>query len=232
MASARSVSADAWWGEGYRKPEWVLSHGGTIVYFEMENISGESDEYKAVMYDSDGKYIEVEYGTKGVFDDAKNGVYKIKADRGVENEETYKGGRSFAVIEIIAHPGETIRLKFDYKKRKVKMTTNYVKPVSSPIIKTIPDSVPNSSNAIKLEDESVETQQQIETSQLSDFQIEELTVETGSEESIIESVENFIHPDALAMETDKQIVIMKEENTGNIFTKLWSIIREFFNFKK
>ena len=95
------AKADAWWGYGARKPEWVLSHGGTIIYFEFENISGKSSKYKAIMYDSNGKFVEKEFGKKGLFDDAKNGVYKISA---------FKGGKAFTSISVTAKPGKAIKV--------------------------------------------------------------------------------------------------------------------------
>jgi hypothetical protein len=139
LVSTGSASADAWWGKGYREPAWVLSHGGTIIKYEISNISGKSGEYKAVMYDKKGKYVEKEFGTKAKFDDAKNNVYTIKAYRveGKMDKTTHKGGKSFASIKVTAHPGETISLKFDYKKKKVKMTTDHVKPAPKPVAKPV-----------------------------------------------------------------------------------------------
>ena len=230
FSSADFASADAWWGKGYRDKEWVLSHGGTIIRFEIENTSGDDNEYKAVLYDDDGDYVEKEFGTKGYFDDAKNGKYKIKADRveGGADKTTYKGGKSFASIEITAHPGETIKLKFDYKKKKVKMTTDYVKPIPRPVVK--PTIVPAP--------EPVETQPESTSDTLeptSAINNEAMTViENGN--SLIETMEDYIHPDALASVSNTQTFIRQadsnalEEKPKNIFKKIWDYIVKFFSF--
>ncbi len=93
------------------------------------------------MYDKKSRYIEKEFGTKAVFDDAKDGEYIIRAcrgDGGTEFKSTHKGGKEFAEVSVMAHLGETIKLVFDYKKKTVSMTTDYVKPVSKVIAKPVP----------------------------------------------------------------------------------------------
>lgn len=218
---AEFASADAWWGYGARRPDWVLSHGGTIIRFEIENISGEPEEYKAVMYDADGDYVEKEFGTKGLFDDAKNGVYKIKAIRGNGNLEfrtSVEGGKKFDDIIVTAHPGETMKIKFNYKKKKVSMTTDYVKPVPRPVVK--PAVVSESDPVVEVENS-----------------VEEIVMMKENEESFAEKVEDFVHPDALAMESGQQVFIKQgnpnqqtNEESASIFKKIWISILKFFSF--
>ncbi len=213
-AFAEMASADAWWGYGARRPDWVLSHGGTIIRFEIDNISGESEEYKAVMY-NEGDYVEKEFGTKGLFDDAKNGVYKIKAYRGdgsLEFRTSAEGGKKFDEITVTAHPGETIKLKFDYKRKKVKMTTDYVKPIPKSVVKPVVIPVPEPAN---------------ETPESITAQTDEIVTATENDDSFIENVEEFIHPDAMAMEVEKKAEI---KETENIFKRIWIAIVEFFSF--
>ncbi|HOW60211.1 MAG TPA: hypothetical protein P5548_03340 [Candidatus Moranbacteria bacterium] len=152
--------ADAWWGHGSKSFDWILKNGGTIIRWQIEDISKEADNWKAVMFDSKGKYVEVEYGQKGVFDDAKNGVYTIKAYKGIKDHETHKGGKLFASITVTAHPGETINIKFNYKNETARMTTNYVrrvakktpppKPAVASKIENVPDSCIDSNNINKI----------------------------------------------------------------------------------
>ena len=151
VADMRLVSADAWWGYGARRKEWVLSHGGTIIHYEIDNISGGSSEYKAVMYDANGKYVEKEFGKKAAFDDAKAGIYKIVAYRGEIDKKTYKGGKKFAEIVVTAHPGETVKIKFDYKKKKVEMTTDYVKPIAKSTVVPVAEDLTDNSKESSIE---------------------------------------------------------------------------------
>lgn len=215
------ASADSWWGYGARRPDWVLSHGGTIIRFEVEDTSGEDNEYKAVMYDADGDYVEKEFGVKGLFDDAKKGMYVIKAVRGEGNLEfrtSAKGGKKFAEIKVTAHPGETMKIKFNYKKKKVSMTTDYVKPVPRPVVK--PAVVSESDPVVEVENS-----------------VEEIVMMKENEESFAEKVEDFVHPDALAMESGQQVFIKQgnpnqqtNEESASIFKKIWISILKFFSF--
>lgn len=204
--------ANGWWGEGYKSSKWILKNGGTIVRYEIDNISGDEDEYKVVLYDEDGDYVEVEYGVEGLMDDAKDGIYKVKADRGVESEETYRGGKSFATIEFRAHPGETIWLKFDYKKKKVKMATDYVRPAPKVVAKAIPAAEP------------VEAEPEPE-------KIDEAVVpETEEDEGLIpEAVEDMILPEAEAMESETGAIHEKDADRENVFAKIWKAIKNLFN---
>ncbi len=70
-----TADAAAWWGEGYKTPEWVLKHGGTIIHYHIVN-TNHADKYKAMMFQN-GKYVEVEFGNNEHFDDAINGTYTI-----------------------------------------------------------------------------------------------------------------------------------------------------------
>lgn len=76
FGSASLVQADAWWGEGFRPPNWVLQNGGTIIRYNIVGGKGADKKYKARMT-RDGQYVEVEFGRSGTFDDAKNGSYDI-----------------------------------------------------------------------------------------------------------------------------------------------------------
>lgn len=76
FSGASFVYADAWWGEGYRPPNWVLLNGGTIVNYSIVGGKGGDSKYKARMTRG-GEYVEVEFGRSGMFDDAKNGTYNI-----------------------------------------------------------------------------------------------------------------------------------------------------------
>ena len=98
--------ADAWWGEGYRQPEWVKTNGGTIVYYSIKGKKS-SDKYKARMYQG-SKRIEIEYGSSGVFDDAKSGTYSISA---------HEGSKKIGTVNFSACPGGTLYANFDVKKK-------------------------------------------------------------------------------------------------------------------
>lgn len=205
-------------GEGGRKQEWVLEHGGTIIKYEIGNISGDSNEYKAVMYDDEGDYVEKEFGTKAKFDDAKNDKYKIKAYRvegGIIDRTTHKGGKEFASIKVTAHPGETIKIKFDYKKKKAKMTTDYIEPIPKPVIKPA---------LIITSEPEIEIQQKPESSESQNNQV---TTTMDNNESLIEVAEDFIHPDAMAMEVEQPSVV-KSEKPANIFERLLIFIKNLF----
>lgn len=230
------VSADAWWGYGYRTPKWVLSHGGTIIYYEIENISGEGNEYKAVMYDEDGDYVEKEFGKKAVFDDAKNGVYKISAYRGgTKNKLTYKGGKKFASITVTAHPGETIKIKFNYKKKSAKMTTDYVKPVPKPVAKKAAPSAPEPEV-----EPAAEVQEEVEEISEPSLQDEALMTTEENENQFDEFMEAYVHPDAMAEESGERTVIRQKDSnqqtiaeeveTENIFVIIWTAVKKFFGF--
>lgn len=226
--------ANAWWGEGARDLDWVLKHGGTVIRCEINDISGDSSEYKAVMYKK-GRYAEKEFGTKMTFDDAKGGKYKISAYRGgTLDRTTYKGGKKFASIEFTAHPGETIRIKFNYKKKSAKMTTDYdeskeeaeekPKPVSLPAPK------PESEPADELQSEpEPEPQENPDVSEGQAFQPE--NAPTNEAESIAESVEEIVHPDAMAAEFKKlRNLPDPNEKIAGFFGKAWDSVVVFFRF--
>lgn len=214
------ASADSWWGYGARRPDWVLSHGGTIIRFEIEDTSGEDNEYKAVMYDADGDYVEKEFGVRGLFDDAKKGVYVIKAVRGEGNLEfrtSAKGGKKFAEIKVTAHPGETMKIKFNYKKKTAKMTTDYFKLVPKPVINPAPTSV------------SEQAVEEAESPESNETQANQVTTATDNDDSLIEVVEEFVHPDALAKEIDEHPSNSESEESVNVFERIWNFIRNLFS---
>jgi hypothetical protein len=115
--------ADGWWGEGYRDKSWVLRHGGSIVNYSIKG-KAKSDSYKARMYlmgasgasgkaseeAKKGDVIEIEYGSKGEFDDAINNAYKVIVFRGTEKKIS---------TEFFAKPGEIVDIHFDLYEDKV-----------------------------------------------------------------------------------------------------------------
>ncbi|XLQ20270.1 MAG: hypothetical protein ACKUBY_00630 [Candidatus Moraniibacteriota bacterium] len=121
------VSADAWWGEGYRSPEWVRKNGGTTISYTVKGTSN-TDKYKAMMF-RDGKYIEVEFGKHATFDDAKNGTYLINfykckdcMKHKYDNKEKIRSkDKKVASITIVARPGEENTLIFDASTNTVKV---------------------------------------------------------------------------------------------------------------
>lgn len=123
----KDVSADAWWGDGYRSPEWVRAHGGTTISYTVTGTS-HTDRYKAMMF-RDGKYVEVEFGKRAVFDDAKSGTYLInfykckdcmkhKFDKKTKIRDKDK---LVASITIVARPGEENTLVFDASNNTVQV---------------------------------------------------------------------------------------------------------------
>lgn len=71
------VFARAWWGEGYRSPEWVVANGGTILYYDCSNRRG---DVTVDLYTANGAVIETERGKSGIFDDGLAGAgYYLKA---------------------------------------------------------------------------------------------------------------------------------------------------------
>lgn len=126
-AIVKDVSADAWWGEGYRSPEWVRAHGGTTISYTVKGTS-HTDKYKAMMF-RDGQYVEVEFGKHAVFDDAKSGTYLInfykckdcmkhKFDKKTKIRAKDK---LVASITIVARPGEANVLIFDASNNTVQV---------------------------------------------------------------------------------------------------------------
>jgi len=124
------AQADAWWGEGYKKPDWVLRHGGTIIEYKISGAKKKSGRYKAVMY-RNGKYVEAEFGKQAKFDDAKKGVYQIQVIRCDDEcsqdkkHKKHKGDKKLLGTTVTAHPGETIRLVFNVKNKTVQKNSSY-----------------------------------------------------------------------------------------------------------
>lgn len=122
--AVNEASADAWWGEGARSKEWVLTHGGTIIKYKIV-ANGAKDRYKAVLY-KNGKAVEWENGKTGVFDDAKNSTYTISALKGgIEKKKTSKGGKkilSSGPIKALA--GRTMYVLLNDLTGKVTVTSN------------------------------------------------------------------------------------------------------------
>lgn len=102
------------------------------------------------------------------------------------------------------------------------MTTDYVKPVPKPVVK--PAVVPKPDPVVEVEN-SVQT--------------EEIITVTENEESLVERVEDFVHPDALAMESEQQTFIKQgnssqqintNEESANIFKRIWISVLKLFRF--
>ncbi len=115
-----TVFADAWWGEGYRSPEWVLANGGSIIRYSIVGTSN-PDKVKAMML-RDGKYVEIEFGNNATFDDAKDGVYEIKfyecdgsCKPHMTNNKTKirSSDDRTAIIYVTARPGQTTNIIYD-----------------------------------------------------------------------------------------------------------------------
>lgn len=207
------VLATSWWGIGVRSDKWILNHGGTIIRFDIEDHSGSRKEYKAVMYDEKGKYVEAEWGIQGMFDDAKDGIYMIKAKRGEEADfgvkDNREEGKTFAKIKFTAHPGETIKIKFNYKKKSAKMTTDYVAPVVKIPAKPVP--------VVQSEQPVIEnTQEELEPfpsapNSAPNIEADPFCIYKNEENNFLEFAEDFVHPDALAEESEQATIIKPYE---------------------
>ena len=113
--TANHASADAWWGTGFKDHEWVAEHGGTIIYYKIKGEENSKD-FKLRMYLGD-KLIETEKNGSGVFDDAINGTYTVVV---------FEGTKKKASATVVAHPGETIKLKFNLDNGKAEKTSEFV----------------------------------------------------------------------------------------------------------
>jgi hypothetical protein len=102
------AQADAWWGKGYREPQWVLRNGGSIIHYSVTG-KGDPKNYKARLY-LNNKVIETEDSGKGMFDDAKNNTYTVIISR---------SGKKKMSTTVKARPGEEIWLNFDLNKKTV-----------------------------------------------------------------------------------------------------------------
>ncbi|KKT93190.1 MAG: hypothetical protein UW95_C0025G0008 [Parcubacteria group bacterium GW2011_GWC1_45_14] len=109
------ASADAWWGTGFKDHDWVAEHGGTIIYYKIKGEENSKD-YKLRLYRGD-KLIETEKNGSGVFDDAINGTYTVVV---------FEGTKKKASTTVVAHPGETIKLKFNLDNGKAEKTSEFV----------------------------------------------------------------------------------------------------------
>jgi len=123
----KDVSADAWWGEGYRSSQWVRMHGGTTISYTVVGTS-HTEDYKAMMF-KNGQYVEVEFGKNAIFDDAKNGTYLInfyKCDNCMKQKYNKKTkirdkDKLVASITIVARPGEANTLVFNASNNTVQV---------------------------------------------------------------------------------------------------------------
>lgn len=133
------ATAASWWGAGYKPPEWVLSHGGTVVYYKII-ANGANDRYKAILYRGDGKFQEVENGKTGKFDDPKDGAYTVRAVRGgVQENKTRSGGKPILSVGFVARPGETVNIVLDTIKDKASVS--YSKHAVDPAVPAKRDAV-------------------------------------------------------------------------------------------
>jgi hypothetical protein len=126
---AKNVLADAWWGEGYRAPDWVRKNGGTTITYTI--INGSAKKYKGMMFQN-GQYVEVEFGNNAVFDDAKNGVYTVSfykcKDSCMPHKYNHKtkirgSDKKVATTTVIARPGEDVRLVFNAANNSITFTS-------------------------------------------------------------------------------------------------------------
>lgn len=123
LASANQVLAKAWWGDGYKSPEWVISHGGTLIYYSSKGYKKKyKDDIVIDLYCSNGAIIETERGKKGVFDDGVAGdSYYLKAELGKDDFKSevftmQRGSTNYAVIDF---KKEKVYFTFEKPKRKV-----------------------------------------------------------------------------------------------------------------
>lgn len=126
---SESVSAAAWWGEGYRSPEWVRSNGGTTINYQI--VGDSANKYKAFLR-QDGKYVEVEFGQDATFDDAKDGVYTVTFYKCKESCMPHKldnktrlrdSDKNLTTVTVIARPGEGVRLVFNADNNQVSFVS-------------------------------------------------------------------------------------------------------------
>lgn len=123
------VSADAWWGEGYRSPEWVRSHGGTTINYQV--VGDSAKKYKAFLRQN-GKYVEVEFGQDATFDDAKDGVYTVTfykckgscMPHKTDNKTKIRSSdKKLSTVTVIARPGEGVRLIFNADNKQISFVS-------------------------------------------------------------------------------------------------------------
>lgn len=113
------VSADAWWGKGYKTPAWVLANGGTMII--STTVGSKPNNIKGFLRQG-GKYVEVEFGSVMKFDDAKNGVYTISyyncnkdcRYQLTDNKTKLRGNDSLkTTITVVARPGQTVNITYN-----------------------------------------------------------------------------------------------------------------------
>jgi len=107
FSGTKYASASAWWGEGARSSEWVVSHGGTVLYFEFKNIKSDKKDLKINLYTANGDVIETERGDrKGKIDDGIAGQsYYLKAKDGKKSAKSKvftmrKGSTNYATVNM------------------------------------------------------------------------------------------------------------------------------------
>lgn len=105
-ASAQSVFADAWWGKGYRTPEWVIAHGGTIINYSSV---GQRGAVEVKLYTSGKEIIEKEQGSSGKFDDGVAGqAYFLRAK---------SGSKKVRSGDFVLKRGSVNNVVIDFKKK-------------------------------------------------------------------------------------------------------------------
>jgi hypothetical protein len=138
LISTEYVHSAAWWGDGARRPEWIVARGGSIFNYTVTGTSHPED-YKAMMF-RDGEYVEVEFGEDATFDDAKNGTYVINFYKCKDSCMPHKfdnktkirsSDKKVATITVVARPGETNNLIFDADNKTVFFASRsgFVAPV-------------------------------------------------------------------------------------------------------
>lgn len=228
------TQATSWWGVGVKPDKWILNHGGTLIRFEIVNYNGSKKEYKVVMYNKKGKYVEAEWGTQGLFDDAKDGVYVLKAKRGDSIDylikEEREDGKTFATKKLTAHPGETIKIKFDYKKKSAKVTTDYVDPAKKAEANVAPAPQKVAPDPASVQQENVQESQSADSGDTGMH-------DTDEKDSLIGTAEDFIHPDVMAKEPDVMLSFdpitvehaYPEQEDGNIFKRFFLAVFSWFS---
>jgi hypothetical protein len=169
----QDVLATGWWGDDVKSDNWILKHGGSLIRFEIINKQGDAREYKAVLTRS-GKNIEIELGKQGLFDEARSDRYKVTFYRGGDGKKFFKNlGSEIASKSFETHSGESIKLKLNYKTKKISFETDYIKSEKEKnvLTKALPKKVPVQFPENNLSEDLKKTQKvELKEGQKTDFE--------------------------------------------------------------
>ncbi len=229
------ANADAWWGKGAMDRNWVLKHGGSIIYYQIKG-KAQSDQYEVKMFllgkegaggdnsnkAKKGDLIETEYGAEAHFDDAINNEYEIKV---------YKGEKKEISTEITARPGEITRIVFDlyknktittkeivYRNHQITLTPESAKWVSSSQLKPLQNPANNQIAAERAEKEK-QTKLKQEEEELEKKRIE---AEIENQRKLKEDFDSLKKEIDLINEELEKRLSLQEKNKKKIFSYLIS----------